>query len=204
MVSRVYQIRVVVPDACQSLEHQIWVDRTRSVTEQQREVMHLARFARLHHDVGFCTSLIADQMMVHRRCGKQRWKSRRLRVDTAVRQNQYRNAIPNRRRCLVANSVQSRLEPADSVFHREQSRYSPRRDTWLRGLFDARQVRVSQHRMIDPQDARVRFGLVEQVRTLAYRHRHLSHQRLPYRIQRRIGHLSKVLLEVGEQVLRLV
>ena len=69
------------------LERQVRIDGAATVADEQREMMHLARFAGFEHEADLGARALADQMMVQAGHGQQRRDGRVFRVHAAVGQN---------------------------------------------------------------------------------------------------------------------
>src|SRR5438128_8325720 len=67
-----------------ALQRKIGMDRFRAVARKQRELMHLARGARLDDQTGAGAKSLADEMLMHRGGREQRGYGHQLRRDLAV------------------------------------------------------------------------------------------------------------------------
>ena len=75
------------------LEREIWIDRAAAVADEQREVMHLARFAGFQHQADAGAGAVADEMMMQAGDGQQRRDGRVVVVDAAVGENENVDAV---------------------------------------------------------------------------------------------------------------
>ncbi len=168
--------------------------------------MHFARFAGLDYDSGFRAQALADQVMVDGGGGQQGRHRHALDRGVAIRENQNIVAVENRIGGLVADPLDGALETVDALAHR------PRRVDRMgaeRAVHQARdrtdffQIGVGQDRLRDFEPI-VCAGLVPQEIRPRSDHRDQRHDELlADRIDRRVGDLGEVLLEVVEQQLRL-
>ena len=69
------------------LEGEIGIDRLGAIAGKRGELMHLVRLARLHDEAHRGPEPAADQMMMHRARGEQRWHRDPVRTRRAVRQD---------------------------------------------------------------------------------------------------------------------
>ncbi len=80
--------QVVADHAVERLEGEVRVDRAGAVADQQREVMHLARLARLEHDGDLHPQAFADQEVVQAGDREQRRDRRQGPVHTPIGEDQ--------------------------------------------------------------------------------------------------------------------
>ena len=99
------------------LEGQIRVDRGGAETDEHRDVVHLAGVAALDHECDGGALLGADQMVMHRRDGKQRRDRRLGVVGVAVGDDQVRAplAMASQARCRRSSSASARPSPPRST-----------------------------------------------------------------------------------------
>ena len=93
-----------LPDhVVQSLKRQIRIHRSHAVADEQREVMHLTRFARLQHQPDARPRTLADEVMMQPTRRQQRRNRRKFFIHATVRNDEDIHPSPNRRRCRLAH-----------------------------------------------------------------------------------------------------
>ena len=103
-------LRQLVAQGGQGIEGQVGIDRLGPVPRQQREMMHLARFAGFHHQADLGAQAGADQMVVHRRSGQQGRNGDMLGIHLPVRNDEDIVAI-------VDGLLRSRAEGFNRLLH---------------------------------------------------------------------------------------
>ncbi len=186
----------------QRLKGEVRVDRPSAITDQQAEMMHLARLAGLDDQAGLRARAFADQVMVHRRRRQQTRDRDIVRVHAAVRQQHDRSAILHRLRGFGAQIINRPLQSRRPIGSLEQHRQRHGFHLAHRHLPDLLQIRVRQDRRLDLDQVAMLRRLVEQVPLAAEIGVKRCDQRLKVRIERRIGHLREELLEIAVQQLR--
>ena len=170
-------------------------------------MLHLARLARLDYQTRRGTQTLADQVMMHGRGGQQRRNRHPALAHLAIRQHEYVVATENRFGRLGADSLDSRAEPVHALTRRPGGVDGVGAEglTDQRGDgTDFRQVAVGKNRLRHFQ-AHMRAGMMtEQVRSRPDHGDQRHHQLLADRINRRIGDLSEILLEVVVEQLGLI
>src|ERR1044072_9170130 len=74
------------------VEHQIWIDCSRAVTQEQSKVMDLARFTALNHEAHLRPRSLPDQVVMNTR-GCQQCRDRRVvLIHSSIRESN--DAIP--------------------------------------------------------------------------------------------------------------
>ena len=171
-------------------------------------MVDLARLARLDDQPDRRAQALADQVMMNRRAGEQRRDRNVLGAGAAIRQDDDVDALAHGRLGAHAERIERLLEAGAALLGRpggvEDARLEvPAAD--LRDGADFLQVRVGEDRLphLQTLEARAAFE-VEQVRPRPD-DRHQAHdQFFANWIDRRVGHLREVLLEIGEQQLGFV
>ena len=186
------------------LERQIRVDRLRAVAGQAREVMHLARLAGLDDDAYRGAQAGADQMMMHGGAGEQRRDRNPVGAGHAVGQDDDVDALAHgafgARAELVEHLLHTRGAKARVEGGVERARLEMRVGD-LRDRADLLQIRVGQDRLAHFEALGRGHALqVEQVRPRPDDRDEAHDELLADRVDRRVGDLRKVLLEIGEEL----
>ena len=84
---------MVTVHGLQGLQGQVGVDRSRTETDQQREVTHLAGFAGLHHHTGAHAQALPDQVVVDGSGRQQTGDGDPMLVHAAVAQDEDARAV---------------------------------------------------------------------------------------------------------------
>ena len=201
-------LRQLVLHRDQRLEREIGIDRLGAVAGQAAEVMHFARLAGLDHEADRGAQALADQVMMHRRAGEQRRDRNVGRPGAAVRQDDDVDAFAHRGLGAGAERVERVLQAGGAVLGRPGGVERARLEMAVADLGDRAdlfQIRVGEDRLAHLQALEPRRAFeVEQVRPRPDDRDQAHDQLLADRIDRRVGHLGEVLLEIGEQQLRLV
>ena len=160
-------------------------------------MLNFSRLSRFYDQANPGPRAGAGQMMVNRAGGQQAGNRSVVGVHAAVGQNDEVLALGNGLRRSVAQVVQSPVHR--SRFRLEQRGQRGRRHSrQVQGL-DLRQLLVGEQRRLEPQLPAVLRAFVEQVLLAADKRFQRSDQLLPDRVQRRVGHLGKQLLEIIKQ-----
>ena len=181
-------------------EGQVGVDGGGAVAEQQRDVVHLAGVAGLHDERGAQPVLGADQMVVHRGNQQQRRDRREPVVGVAVGEHQGAGTRRDRLGCLPAYPFDRSGKRLSATVRLVESG----KDGAAEAGEVAVVVDVDEFRELVVVDdwvaqldvaagGRTRF---EQVLLGAHDPRDRGDDLLADRVQRRVGHLREVLLEV--------
>ncbi len=170
--------------------------------------MHLARLAGFDDEADRGAQAGADQMMMHGGAGEQRGDRNPVRARHAVGQDDDVDALADRGFGARAEFVEHLLEPRRAEAGMEGGVERARLEMAvgdLRDRADLFQIGVGQDRLAHFEALGAGHALqVEQVRPRPDDRDQAHHQLLADRIDRRVGDLREVLLEVGEQRLRLV
>ena len=171
-------------------------------------MVHLARLARLDHEPDRGAQALADQVMMHGRAAEQRRNRNAIGAGAAVRQDDDVDAVAHRLLGLRAERVERRLHAGRAVLGRARGVERQRLELLIADLGDRAdflQVRVGEDRLAHFQPLGVRQAFeIEQVRPRADDRNEAHDELLADRIDRRVRHLREILLEIGEQQLRLV
>ena len=191
----------------QRLEREVGIDRLGAVAGQGAEVMDLSRFAGFHHQTGGGPQALADQMVVQRRRRQQRRDGDAVRRGFAVGDDQDVVVGQNRVCRLGADSGNSLFHALGAVFGGPggvDGLGAERAAGLTVDVADLFQIGVGQDRLRHFQPVVVAGVMPQQVRARADHGHQRHHQFLADRIDRRVGDLGEILLEIMEQQLGLV
>ena len=187
------------------LEREVRVHRARAVADEEGDVGHLARFARLDHEPD-ANSLSGAHQRVMNGARREQARDRGVRfVDAAIAQNE--DAVPfvDRPRRARTQLVERRRERLARVaVGREQHRQRRAAKVVERALGELRQLVVRQYGVRQLEEARLLRRLGEQVPLAADAADERHHELLADRIDRRVGDLGELLLEIAEEQLRTI
>ena len=88
------------------LEHHVRVDRRGAVADQRRELVHVARLARLDHEARLQPRALAHEVVVHGRDGEQRRDRDAVGAEVAVGEDQDVDAARERLVGLAADPLE--------------------------------------------------------------------------------------------------
>jgi len=162
-------------------------------------MMHLARIAGVRDQRHMCAELAPNQMLMHSRQRQQGRNGRMCRIGCAVRKDQKTPALRDGLFCFLTQRIQrllqSRAIPGD-IKDRRQHRAA---DHPFFSIADADQLVLVEDRLRQSQDTALLRPFIQKVAALAHVGLQRCHQLFTDRIQRRIGHLRKQLVEVVEK-----
>ena len=149
---------------------------------------------------------LADQVMMHGRAGEQRWNLNAVGAGAAVGQDDDVDAVAHRCVSLAAQRVDGVRHAGGAGLGRPgriQCQRLEMRGGDLRDRADLFQVGIGENRLphFEPLGVRHAFE-VEQVWPRPDDRNQAHHQFFADRVDRRVGYLGEVLLEIGEQQLR--
>ncbi len=191
----------------QGLEGEIGIDRFRAIAGETGEMVHLAHFASFDDEADRGAQTLADQVMMHRR-GRQQGRDRdAVRPDHAVGKDDDVVAAEHRRLGAFAQAPQRlghALAAVGDVIG-DVERLGVERILEMADAANLLQVLVGEDRLAHFEPLAPRMSLeVEQVRPRADERDQAHDQFFADRVDRRVGDLGEVLLEVGVEKLRLV
>ena len=190
---------VLHADLFQRFEGDIGIDRLGAVAGQGAEMMHLAWLAAFHHQADLVAQALADQVVVHRGGGEQGGDRDAIGRHRAIRQHQDVVVGQHRVGDLAADAFHRALHADRALRGRPGGvdRAGAERAAGQRiDRADLLQIGVGQDRVRHFQPV-VRAGLMaQQVRPRTDHRDQRHHQLLADRIDRRVGDLGEVLLEV--------
>ena len=172
-------------------------------------MMHLARVAGLDDEADRGAQALADQVMVDAGGGEQRRDRHAVRADHAVGQDDdvvCRRARPPRRARTAASSAAAMPSAPllDRIGDVERLRLE-RVVVHVADGADLLQILVGEDRLAHFEALALALALeVEEVRPRPDERDEAHHQLLADRVDRRVGDLGEVLLEIGVEQLRLV
>ena len=182
----------------------VGIDRGCAVANQQREMMHLARFAAFDDDGAAGAGLLADEMVMQPcRCQQCRNRCHLVR-DATVGENEDIKAKLNGTVCQTEELVQRLLHALPAFTHGEEQRQFLRPEAGFGNVIDLCQLLVGEDWVLNANQAGVFGNCLQNVAFAAHHHIAGGDQFFTQRIQRRVGDLGKELAEVGIEQLRLV
>ncbi len=200
------RLRQVLRHRGQGLEGEIGVDRFRAVARKTGKVMDLARFAGFDDEADRGPKALADQVMMDGRGREQRRNRNAVRPHHAVREHDDVVAAMHRGFRAFAKPVQRPAHAFSATLGRvgDVERLGVERILEEADAADLLEVFVGEDRLPDFEALVTRGALeVEQVRPRSDERDEAHDQLFADRVDRRVGHLREVLLEVGVEQLRL-
>ncbi len=196
-------------DVLERLEREIRVDRLGAIARQHAEMMHLARFAGLDHQAGRGAQAFADQMMMYRRGREQRRDRNPRRRHFAVGDDEDVVLAAHRLGSLAAQPLERRLQPVPLFLGgpggvERAGAEGVACGVGFRDRADLLQIDVAEDRLRHLEPVMGAGDMAEQVRPRPDHRHQRHHQLLADRVDRRVGDLREVLLEVVIEQLRLV
>ena len=194
-------LRQVVLDRDQRLEGEIGVDRFRAVAGQTREMVHLARLTGLQHHADRGAQALADEVVVHGGAGEQRRDRNAVGAGFAVGEDEDVAAVAHFVFGALAQFVDRPAHAVGAVLGRIGHVEGQRLEMvagHLRDRADLLKVLVGEDRLTHFQPLELGGAFhVEQVRPRPDDGDEAHHQLFADRIDRRVGDLREVLLEIG-------
>ena len=189
---------VLDPDLLDRRKGEIGVDRFGAIAGERAEMMHLAGLAGLDDDPGQGALAAPDQVMVHRRGRQQRRDRHPLGRGRAVGQDQDVVTGLDRLGGLAAQPLEGRRHAVGALRRRPGGveRIGAECRNQCLDRVDLLQIAVGQDRLrhFEPM---MRAGFVaQQVRPRPDHRDQRHHQFLADRVDRRVGDLREILLEV--------
>ncbi len=188
------------------LEGEVGVDRFRSIARQQGEMMDLPRVAGFDDEADRGAQPLADQMMMHRRRRKEGRDRNAVGAGQTVGQDDDVEAAVDRVFGAVAESAKGIRHAFRAAFRKigDIERLGVESLLEMPDRTDFLEVAVGQNGLPDLQAflACIAFEL-EDVGARPDEGHEAHDQFLADRIDRRIGHLREILLEIGIEELRL-
>ncbi len=188
------------------LEGEIGIDRLGAVAGEAGEVVNFARLAGFHDEADRGAQALADQMVMDRGAGEQRGDRNAVRAGIAVGQDDDVDAVAQRLFGLIAQEVDRSRQTLGAEVGVPGGVEGARLEVGVAHLGDRAdllQILVGEDRLVRLEALNRRHALeIEQVRARPDDRYEAHDELLADRIDRRVRHLGKVLLEVGEQELR--
>ncbi len=170
-------------------------------------MMHLARLAGLHHQADRRAQALPYEVMMRRRAGEQRGDRDVVGAGAAIGQHDDVDAFAHGAFGARAQRIERVLQAGRAGLGRPGGVERARLEMVVADLGDRAdllQIRVGEDRLAHLQALVGRSALDrEQVRPRPDDGHQAHHQLFANRIDRRVGHLREILLEIGEQQLRL-
>ena len=194
-------------DLFQGFKGDIGIDRFGTITGQGAEMMHFSRFAGFHDKPRLHAQALADQMVMDGGGGQQRRHRHAVRRSGAIRQNE--NVVVGQHRIggVVADAQQgvrqavSALNGGPGAVNRGSAEGAIHQ---FRNGADFFHIGIGQHRLVHFQALVVARFAAQQIGARPDHRNQAHHQFFADRINRRIGDLGEVLLEVIVQQLGFV
>ena len=191
----------------QRLEREIGIDRFGAIAGETGEMMDLARFAGLDDEADRGAKPLADQVMMHGRSREQGGDRDAVRPDHAIGKDDDVVATVDRRfGALAKRAAAPRAMPAApfSTAIGDVKRLGVERIFEMADAANLLEILVGQDRLAHLEPLASRGAVkVEQIGPRSDEGDEAHHQLFADRIDRRVGHLSEVLLEIGVKRLRL-
>ncbi len=189
-------------------KRKVWVNRVSTISHQQAEVMHFASFTGFKHDAQTSPSFIANQVMMHRACCKQRTHGHAAGTDFTVRKHHHRVASGKGFVDFLTNAIQSSRKTGRALgfipCDVDSARLPLAAGKLAVHVLDRGHFFIGQNRMRDTQTIHMLWCRIQQV-TFGTNEAFKTHDHFfANRVNRWIGHLSKQLLEVVINHTRLV
>ena len=189
-------------------EREVRIDRLGAVTGQRAELVHLVRLAGFDDETDRGSQALFDQMMMDRRCRQQRWNCDPVLAHGAVGEDDdVAFARAHEFFGLGADAIECRPHAALALIGGVSDVDRDRGEVVVPDLANAAnafQIFVGQNRLIDFETLLLgRAFEIEKVRARSDERNKAHHQFFADAIDRRIGDLCEVLLEIGVQQLRL-
>ncbi len=189
------------------VEGEIGVDRLRAIARKTAEMMDFARLARFDHEADRGAKTLADQVVMHGGGRQQRRDRDPVRADLAVRQHDDVVTAAHGGFRPLAQPVDHRRHAFRALFDAigDVERLGVEPVLGVANRADLFEIAIGQDRLAHLKTLFAGSPLViENIRTRADERDQAHHQFLADRIDRRVGDLGEVLLEIGVEQLRLV
>ena len=181
----------------QAAERQPGMHGVRAEANQAGDLMHIARVAAAGDDARVEPPAVLDQVVVNSGDREQHRDRRALRTDRFVGQNQRAVAVVDRVVDVVAERVERRFQAGLAVGDGEGRVERGSGETGQAKLADRGEVVVEQDRRGEMDQLRGLGRLFEQRVAPSQPGVERHHVALANRVDRRVGHLRELLLEVG-------
>ena len=175
------------------------IDRLRAIAGEHAEMVDLTRLAGLQHEAGLHAQALADEMMMDRAGGERSRNGDAVGALRPVRQDQQVDVGEDRLRRLPAKPLQRRLKRLRVAALRPGRIERDRAEGAVERLVNGPnflQILIGEDRLRDFEPLMVAGIVAEQVRPRPDHRDEAHHQALADRIDRRVGDLGEVLLEI--------
>ena len=186
------------------LDGEIRIDGACAVAEEKGEMHHFARFAGFDDKGHLGAGFFANQVIVHGRQCQQARDRRIFLLDAAVRKDQDRVSRLDGERSPAAQSDESSLQLLPSAINPEKHRQRRGKKISPGQAAQFFQVVICQNRVLELQRVAVLRRFIQEIALASDEAGERHDQLFANRIDRRIRHLRKELLEIMEQQLRFV
>ena len=176
--------------------------RPGSVADQTGKVVHIAWLAGFDDEADFGSRAVSHQVMVDGRDTQEARDRRPVFVDTAIAEDQKLVAFFNSLGRLSTEIIDCCPEPFRPLGHPEEHLERLALKMRIGDLTNLLEIGIRQNRLFDPDAAAGLRILIHQIRLGPDAGRQRHDQFFADRIDRRIGHLGKQLLEILEEQLR--
>ena len=187
----------------QRLKGQIGVDGIGAVAQQHRKVMYFTGFTRLQNQRNPGTGGVADQEVMQAGNRQQRRNSGKLFIHATVGQHQNGGTCLNMTDGSTEQAVQCFLHPFSTIGCLEQQRQRSGLETGTVQGTQLFKILIGKDRLLQLDHPGVQGVWLEQVCLGTDQRGGRGNDLLPDRVDRRVGHLGKQLLEIVVEQLRM-
>jgi len=193
---------LLLTNILERFERNIGIDRFGAVTSEHTEMMHFPRFASFNDESGLHSQPLADQVVMDR-SGRQQCRHRdAVLALCTVRQNKNIVVLQDRFGGRPAHFLERKFDPLDPALGvpGDVNRCATKRAVEHRfHRTDLSKIFVGQDWLLNLKSLVRPRIMAKQVRARANHGQQAHHQFFADWIDRRIGHLREVLLEIVEQ-----
>ena len=179
-----------------ALLREIGVDRLRAVAEQGGEMVHRARLRALENEGERRALFGADEIFLHRGHREQGGDRHVVFVHAAVGENEDVRPLLIGPVAGHKEALHRRLQRRALIVEQRDRRHA---EALVVHVADLHELHARENRVLDLQHAAVFGPLLEQVAARAEIDRRVRHELFADRVDRRVRHLRKELLEVAEE-----
>ena len=198
-VLRAYVCVLVSAQLLERFERDIGVHCLRAIASEHAIMMHFARFACLNDEPRLHAQTLAHQMMMHGRCCEKRRHSNAVFVLSAVGKDQDVLVLQDRLGRSPAHFLERHFQAIGACLGIPSHVNRRRAECAVQRCFDRAdfcQILIGEDRLLHFQTFVRARRMAQQIGARANHRKQAHHQLFADRINRRIGHLGKVLLEI--------